>query len=1087
MSTTLIRRTTTAQDYNLVYSSGSDSTVLLNDESSGTYIAGVASIAHTFLSLDPVTIPAGAQIRYQTIKVEAQGTGGFMSVTIEGLSTKSPGEPVAYAVKPPNVPTTYTFTRTTVGGKAWSPTTVNAAEVGLWLTANVQVNRLEVDCIYNEKPVTTVLSIDGSPAAPQWSTSSQRPRIYWDYYDPDGDAQERYELKIFTDQQYNTKGFNASKTPALFYSGSIVSNSSNYKLTKSLPNGTYWVAARTSDVGSSGRTSDWDIEQFNITGSAPLPPLLQSVTPDPDSGSATVLVQQSDNLLAYNQAGFENAADGIGWYTDTNVSALNIATTAATNAEGAYVLGMTAQSASQAWIRSGGHWTDLGIGGFLNISQNATREPNSVSDSYPTSATTLRTASFTPKAGDCLIAFVAFKTAVHANPTATATVASSPSMTWTKQAEALHSVDGYTGYVAIFTAFATQSVPTTVSVTGGTVKYGRYLKVSNYSGPDPNDPVGITGHGGYATGNLSVSYTSTVNGSLGFVLSIDDKGGTIALPTNSGLVGADPHYHQDPTYTVSLCKRTSNTPQGGMTVPFSETGERGEVVWVVIELIPAATPPKGIPSDLLAGVPVSADTTYTVTAGAWVASVANSVRNCRIDVEWYDSTATLISVTTGTQWATTAGNVLTYWAENMTSPDYAETAVMILNAMSPSANEVYHFDRVGLMLGSNQNWGRGGMQSRNLLNVIDGSQEGGNVGTWSIYPTEPSTVLSVIADANIMSGYALQTYNPAPSGHTAMVTTDPYYNIDVGSDYTFYTMARTQSGTYDGLVYLNFLDENSAIVSGAKGALTALSPTSWSVLSVTGTCPDGAVAAQPVLRTVPNVGASTATVWTRHGISPGDVIPTAWQPGPLPNTYPLVETSDDGGVTWTAVNNTEDANYDPDNSWLATVVDYEAPSNAPRQYRVSTAGLDYGIDPSGFYVVSLPSQVLTSTLPVTDFYLVDSTAPSRFLMEQDGEVNYTIDEPQTTFSPLGRSTDLVTYDTVKSRHFTFNLTLLSGDQLDDFEALRATGRILFLQTPYARSWYVKLGPEQKTTWLISPDVTGRFNVTIDVIEVARPS
>jgi hypothetical protein len=180
------------------------------------------------------------------------------------------------------------------------------------------------------------------------------------------------------------------------------------------------------------------------------------------------------------------------------------------------------------------------------------------------------------------------------------------------------------------------------------------------------------------------------------------------------------------------------------------------------------------------------------------------------------------------------------------------------------------------------------------------------------------------------------------------------------------------------------------------------------------------------------------------------------------------------------------ANYDPANGWQAVVYDYEAPSNAARLYRVSTGGVDYGLDPLGLQTLSAPSPTASLTLPVTDFWLVDPYTQARFFMEQEGEVEFVSTEPQVLYAPLGRSTEVVTYDVRKSKHFRFTLGMLAGAEFDAFEALRLSGHVLFLQTPYARSWYVKVGPAQTTKWLISPDVTGRFNVDVELIEVARP-
>jgi hypothetical protein len=472
--------------------------------------------------------------------------------------------------------------------------------------------------------------------------------------------------------------------------------------------------------------------------------------------------------------------------------------------------------------------------------------------------------------------------------------------------------------------------------------------------------------------------------------------------------------------------------------------------------------------------------------GAWVATTANTIRNYRFDVEWYYSTGTIISTTPGTSTATTAGNLLSFVTSNITSPAGATSAVIVAVAISPAAGEVYHFDQVGLACGSDQNWSRGGMQCLNLLNVNDGTQEGHNIGSWvkTPGPGYATTTFGVLTESGVLSGQCLTTYG-SNSAWKPKAQTGTQLGANPGVTYTFSTMAITVAGVTNGYVGIQFLDALGMVVASATSDAFSLSSTSWSTLAVTADCPPGATGVKGLISS-DYVTSGNAVKWTRHAVSPGAVTPTAWQPGPMPDAYPLVEGSDDGGDTWTAVRGTELANYDSANSWQATVYDYEAPSNAVRTYRAKTAGIDYGIDTAGFYVSSSASATADVTLPVTDFYLVDAYTPTRFLMEQEGEIDITSAEPQTVYAPLGRSTEVVTYDTPKSKHFKFILGMLNGTELTNFEALRSAGNILFLQTPYALSWYVKIGSTQETKWLISPDVTGRFTVTVELIEVDRP-
>jgi hypothetical protein len=447
----------------------------------------------------------------------------------------------------------------------------------------------------------------------------------------------------------------------------------------------------------------------------------------------------------------------------------------------------------------------------------------------------------------------------------------------------------------------------------------------------------------------------------------------------------------------------------------------------------------------------------------------------------------IISTSTGANFATVGGNLLAAQSEPVTAPSSAVCAVLVPQTVdAPAASNVYHWDRMGLTLGGSARWFRGGMQSQNLLTCDQGSLQT-SIGTWAVSPWAAGyTTTDRFSYANVKSGQVLRTY-VSSQPNTASAQTAQILAAEPDRTYTGYALAIAAAGTPNGWLVLNFEDAQGASKGSAIGSPVTLGTAAWQLLSVTGVMPSDAVAIRLQVNTsLVATGTGNAVYWTRLAINAGSVVSPVWQPGPTPNTYPLVETSDDGGATWESVRGCDLVNYDPTNSWQAVVYDYEAPSNVTRLYRVSTAGLDYGIDPLGFSTLSAPSGSVSLTLPVTGFYLVDPYVPTRFFMEQEGEVGVTTAEPQALFSPLGRSTEVVTYDVRKSKHFTFKLGMLSGAELDAFDAMRALGHVLFLQTPYPRSWYVKIGPAQKTTWLISPDVTGRFDVEIDLIEVARP-
>jgi hypothetical protein len=128
-----------------------------------------------------------------------------------------------------------------------------------------------IDVLYNEAPVATVTA----PTEGGSITTTTRPTITWTYSDPEGDAQERYRVKIFSAAQYGAGGFSPETSAPTWDSGEVFSSATSLALPVDLDNSTtYRAYVKVADVGSSGRYSNWDNNTFTISVTAPPAPSL---------------------------------------------------------------------------------------------------------------------------------------------------------------------------------------------------------------------------------------------------------------------------------------------------------------------------------------------------------------------------------------------------------------------------------------------------------------------------------------------------------------------------------------------------------------------------------------------------------------------------------------------------------------------------------------------------------------------------------------------------------------------------------------------------------------------------------------------
>lgn len=350
--------------------------------------------------------------------------------------------------------------------------------------------------------------------------------------------------------------------------------------------------------------------------------------------------------------------------------------------------------------------------------------------------------------------------------------------------------------------------------------------------------------------------------------------------------------------------------------------------------------------------------------------------------------------------------------------------------------------------------------------------EGGTAGSWTV-DTNLTSVANTTAQAHSGTRALRLTANGAGNG-TAQSAITGAASAAANRVYTFSCWFRPNTTQRFVFVQLQFLTSASAVISTASSATNPGEVSGqWVQATVTATAP----ATTDRLRVKASI------------ISPanGEIhdIDDAVLVRVFPNSYPSVERSDDGGISYTLVRNTDANKYDVITR-TATVYDYESTNGVLATYRAATLGTD----DAGAPLASPYSSTLTATLNVTGFYLVDPFTQTVLPFQQAGDLELASSEPQAVFAPIGRSREVVLSDKSKGDHLGLILLFRTGAQYDLFETMRRRNNVLFLQTPWHRSWQIRLGSQRSATALNSYGHigdNGRFRVTVEAIEVSRPT
>jgi hypothetical protein len=304
-----------------------------SDNSDATYSILTGSLQDLSLAVTSAAPPALAQIRLVSVLLRAANASGdgvidcyIQTGTSPGLitqtylgrlsATNGLGASIA------------TFTVGTASIKS-NGTPFSVADVSplysltLLGTSPLGTNIYEsyVIITYNQAPVATI-----TQPTPGGQFLTAIPPFIWTYSDADGDAQERYQVWVYTAAYVAAHGAGsfdptaaANQSSASWYSGEVFS-SANTVTGGSLLNGSYSLYVRVADQGSSGRYGPIDTKAFTVLAPVPAAPT-GGVTADQLLQRNVIAVVGHGNLLSAEAASFEGGSTG--GYTGANATLAN--------------------------------------------------------------------------------------------------------------------------------------------------------------------------------------------------------------------------------------------------------------------------------------------------------------------------------------------------------------------------------------------------------------------------------------------------------------------------------------------------------------------------------------------------------------------------------------------------------------------------------------------------------------------------------------------------------------------------------------------------------------------------------------------
>ena len=160
------------------------------------------------------------------------------------------------------------------------------------------------------------------------------------------------------------------------------------------------------------------------------------------------------------------------------------------------------------------------------------------------------------------------------------------------------------------------------------------------------------------------------------------------------------------------------------------------------------------------------------------------------------------------------------------------------------------------------------------------------------------------------------------------------FPVVAGKAYTAIASLKAAATSRSARVLIRWYDADDgtgALLSTSTGSSVTISSVAYGQVSVTATAPVGAVLARMVIEVLATAAASEVFYVTAPALAPGTSV--VWQPGGYSAAQTLrVERSDDGGLTWTQIEDRVKTSL----AQQATVYDRSMPMGIVVQYRAYT-------------------------------------------------------------------------------------------------------------------------------------------------------
>ncbi len=132
-------------------------------------------------------------------------------------------------------------------GREWTQTSFNDFELHTareFAGPNAKIAGIWVDVTYNERPVGTAVAPTGTVV------DTTRPLVTWIYADPEGDRQQRFNVRLFSQAQWTAPNFDPLTSLAFTESGWVFGEDLSWTVSRDLVNGAWRAYIQVEQVWS---------------------------------------------------------------------------------------------------------------------------------------------------------------------------------------------------------------------------------------------------------------------------------------------------------------------------------------------------------------------------------------------------------------------------------------------------------------------------------------------------------------------------------------------------------------------------------------------------------------------------------------------------------------------------------------------------------------------------------------------------------------------------------------------------------------------------------------------------------------------